>query len=178
MKKYTKHFLFILLLLIGWIGIDRYMNITDDSANDSIKVIWVSDSIWTNVPNGKWVQFDSKYKAYHSIIYAEEFNPIFRTWKNVTGSDAAYSIQDEYGMPMMIHVTERDANFTPKYEFDFDLFHKETINDLTIHYGEDGHNTYVVRFDNEECMIIIQFHKTYLNELKPTIHEIYDQLQK
>ena len=179
MKKILKLLSVFILLLIVWIGIDRYINITPYYAEGYTTMIQIDDSIWTNIPEGKWFNIDNKvFKPMNSTQYVEHFNPILRTWKNVRGANYTYHYRVESGQPFILRIFERSIDFDHEFESGSESLQSEIINGVEVSYGVDNGNSYIIKFKNEECEIIVITNQYNLSFFKPTLQDILNQLQK
>lgn len=179
MKKILKLLSVFILLLIVWIGIDRYVNITPYFAEGYTTMVEIEDSVWTNIPEGKWFKIDNKiFKPMSSTQYVEYFNPLLRTWKDVCGAYYLYQYRAESGQPFTLHIFERDIDFDHEFESGSESLQSEIINGVEVSYGVDNGNSYIIKFKNEECEIIVITNQYNLSFLKPTLQDILNQLQK
>lgn len=179
MKKILKLLSVFILLLIVWIGIDRYVNITPYFAEGYTTMVEIEDSVWTNIPEGKWFKIDNKiFKPLTSTQYVEHFNPLLRTWKNVRGADHIYQYRAESGQPFTLHIFERSIDFDHEFELGDELLQSEKINGVNVSYGVYNDHSYVIKFEDEECEIIVITNQYNLSFLKSTLQDILNQLQK
>ena len=169
----------ILLILAGFVMIDRHRNIRYEGKYQGKAVVYMNDSWFVNIPFESGLDLSTEgLTPVFSYVYADSLNPIFKTVNNPSLYFTDWVYHTEHGEPAMFMVYEQsewDLTFTNPYADELTAF--DTIDGTEISYSKRENGEFAVCLKKENRTIVMVFSYSQLDELKAVLEKAWEEIR-
>lgn len=178
MKKIIAIFLFLIVLFVGFVFVDRYNNVRVESNDNGTYSMTIHKGILVDIPKEQWINIDrNQFKPMHALLYVDNYNSILHKWENTYQSLISYSYKNEekeFYKTLHIYETVKEYEIADIRH----LIYEDTIENVQITFGSKTHTDYVLKLSKDDKIVNIEFYKDDIDELKPLLESIWNDIKQ
>lgn len=176
MKRIGMIIAFIVLLFVGWIGVDRFSNIESHLYHEKSVLLLLDDSVWVNIPDEQWIEIDHKqFRPYHAALNVEGYRSYLHTWENTISSTISYTYNDSGEEPIPLYISEYVKPF--EYNNIQKVTYEETMDGIHVIFGNLNNTFQVLQLTKNDKNVNIEFYKGDINKLTPLFESIFEDVK-
>ena len=182
MKRIIKVIVAIVLSFVAVVLIDRHVHVSKYGEYEERTYIHVNPTLLTRAPKGTWMNLEEfDMDIFIVSLVVDDYNPLFKTWKNEYECSAVWQYKGNYGEPYTFQIIESNTIFEANMVNMHETTSSKVIDNVIVNYHipsmAENDKNFVLELKTEEKIVKLSFLYDHLEQFYPILEMLWNEIQ-